>query len=299
MKEELLIVNNDLDGAGCYTVYNWLSPKTQLFAVTQKSAKERITEFFSKNNISDFSKIIILGVDVSGLEDVIDCGSVFIVTAHKGFVESKHNYKLAKVVAKEDGSSTRLCYSIFKKGFAHRPTEHQKLLIVLIDDAVSSNYSLQQSKDLETLFWSEKMGTRIFDFCEKYNKGFFEFDNYQKNKLVFLNKKCENIIRNMQLYYAKLPIKDCLYNFFATFSDCCITEICDELFGNYNADIIAIVNTDTNRVYFRRSKVCDVNLSKLAKKLCDGDGYKYAASGEITEKFMEFTKLLKLHTSKL
>lgn len=294
-KPDLVIVNNDLDGAGCFTVYNWVAEsKPVLFEITQKTANEKIRQFFEKNDFSEFNKITILGVDVSGLEEVLDSGNVFVITAHKGFLDKKHGYKLAKVIAKEDGSSTRLAFSLLKKGFKYKPTEQQKLLIVMVDDAVSRNYSLKQSKDLETLFWNKSSYSRVFNFFEKYNKGFFGFDDYQKNQLVFLNKKCDNIIRNLQLFTTKLPIKDKIYTFFATFSDCCITEICDELFANYEADIVAIVNTEANRVYFRRSKVCEMDLSKLAKKLCDGEGYKYAASGPITEKFLEFTKLLKL-----
>lgn len=293
-KPELVIVNNDLDGAGCFVLYTWVAEsKPVLYEVTQKTAEEKIRQFFDKNSFSDFSKITILGVDVSGLEGVIDSGNVFIITAHKAFLEKEHDFKLAKVIAKEDGSSTRLTFSLFKKGFKYKPTEQQKLLVVMIDDAVSRNFALQQSKDLETLFWNKSSYSRVLDFHEKYNKGFFGFDKYQKNQLVFLNKKCDNVIRNLQLFTTKLPIKDKIYNFFATFADCCFTEISDELFENYNADVIAIVNTEANRVYFRRSKVCEMKLDKLAKKLCNGDGYKYAASGEITEKFLNFTKLLK------
>lgn len=295
-KPELLIVNSDLDGAGCLTVYSWVAEtKPTLYEVTQKTAFEKINHFFEKNSVSDFSKITVLGLDVTGLESALDSGNVFIITAHKGFVGTEHNFKLAKVIAREDGSSTRLVFSLLKKGFTYKPTEQQRLLVVMVDDAVSRNYSLKQSKDLETLFWNKKTyQSRVLDFIDSYKKGFFGFDQYQKNQLLFLNKKCDNVIRNMQLFHTNLPIKDKVYKFFATFSDCCITEICDELFSQYGADIVAVVNTEADRVYFRRSKVCEMDLSKLAKKLCNGEGYKYAASGPITDKFLEFTKLLKL-----
>jgi hypothetical protein len=301
MKNELLIINQDLDGAGCYTVYNWFNKNVpEVFFVTQKKAEGMIKSFFERKSLADFERITVLGLDVSGFEDVLDCKNVIIITAHNKMSELKYNFKLAKAISKVDGSSCRLAFSIYKKLFPDiKPTEHQKLLILLIDDACSKTYALKQSKQLETLYWVSKSFERVFNFYENFKKGFFEFNDFQKRQIAAFQTKCENLIDSLQLYYIKLPIKNKHYSFYATFADSCFQEISDHLCNNYNADIVAVVNLEANKVYFRRSKVCDVKLNKLAKNLCDGDGYEYAASGSMTETFVNFTKLLKRHQSQI
>ena len=69
-------------------------------------------------------------------------------------------------------------------------------------------------------------------------------------------------------------------------------EICEYLLKEKGADIAFFVNPDASHVSFRKNKSCDVDVSKLAAKLCEGGGHEYAAGGKITETFMNFTKLL-------
>ena len=164
MKNELLIINQDLDGAGCYTAYSWFHKDApEVFFVTQKKAESMIKGFFDRHSLPDFKRITIIGLDVSGFETYIDCKNVVIITAHKKMVELNYKFKLATALTKIDGSSTRLAFNIFKKLYPDiKPTEHQKLLIVLIDDAVSKTYALKQSKQLETLYWNSKSFERVF-----------------------------------------------------------------------------------------------------------------------------------------
>lgn len=301
MKNELLIVNQDLDGAGCYTVYTWFNKtNAQVFFVTQKKAESMIKGFFDHNSLTDFKQITILGLDVSGFETYLDCKNVVIITAHNKMNELKYNFKLATAISKIDGSATRLAFNIYKKLYPDiKPTEHQKLLVVLIDDAVSRTYSLKQSKQLESLYWNSKSFERVFNFYSEFKNGFFQFNDFQLRQIEFHQKKCETIIDSLALYHTNLPINNKKYIFYATFAEGCFQEVADHLFNNYNADIVAVVSMEASKVYFRRSKVCDAKVNKLAKTLCDGDGYEYAASGSLTDKFVEFTKLLKRHKSQI
>ena len=44
-----------------------------------------------------------------------------------------------------------------------------------------------------------------------------------------------------------------------------------------------LINTGNKRVYFRKQKDTDINLGKLAEKLCDGGGHEYAAGGVLSD----------------
>jgi oligoribonuclease NrnB/cAMP/cGMP phosphodiesterase (DHH superfamily) len=71
-----------------------------------------------------------------------------------------------------------------------------------------------------------------------------------------------------------------------------VNDVCDYLLRTYNSDIVFFVNTNSQHVSFRKKKDCTVDMSKLAKNLCDGGGHEYAAGGKITDTFMEFVKQL-------
>ena len=301
MKNELLIINQDLDGAGCYTAYSWFHKDApEVFFVTQKKAESMVKGFFDRYSLPDFKRITVIGLDVSGFENFLDCKNVVIITAHKKMVELEYKFKLATTLTKIDGSSTRLAFNIFKKLYPDiRPTEHQKLLVLLIDDAVSRTYSLKQSKQLETLYWNSKSFERVFNFYQDFRKGFFQFNDYQLRQIQYFQKKCETIIDSLALYHTMIPVKSKKYSFFATFAEGCFQEVSDYIFNEHNAEVVAVVSLEVGKVYFRRSKVCDVKVNKLAKTLCDGDGYEYASSGNLTDKFVEFTKLLKRHKSQI
>jgi hypothetical protein len=118
-------------------------------------------------------------------------------------------------------------------------------------------------------------------------------------QIEYFQKKCDTIIDSLALYHTNLPVKNKKYNFYATFAEGCFQEVADYIFNEYSADVVAVVSLEAGKVYFRRSKVCDVKVNNLAKTLCDGDGYEYAASGSLTDKFVEFTKLLKRHKSQI
>ena len=62
---------------------------------------------------------------------------------------------------------------------------------------------------------------------------------------------------------------------------------------NNNADIGMVINLQSKRVSFRKDKAVDVDLSKLAGKLAQGGGHKYAAGGLLTDNVLSFSKMFK------
>ncbi len=80
------------------------------------------------------------------------------------------------------------------------------------------------------------------------------------------------------------------YNVVATFANYAVGELAHFLIKKYDADIGIIVNSQAKAVSFRRSKNCDVDVSILAKNLCQGGGHAAAAGGRLTEQFATLTK---------
>jgi len=96
----------------------------------------------------------------------------------------------------------------------------------------------------------------------------------------------------LQLYKGTVSIGGKDRNILGTSGNRFVNEICDHVIHTQNADIVFFVNTDNQHVSFRKNKTCEIDLSKLAAKLCEGGGHEYAAGGKITEGFLNFTKLL-------
>jgi len=80
------------------------------------------------------------------------------------------------------------------------------------------------------------------------------------------------------------------YDVVASFGDYAVGELAHFLLSKHNADISIIVNTKAKTVSFRRSKNCTIDVSLLAKKLCDGGGHTASAGGKLTNKFTTLTK---------
>ena len=53
-----------------------------------------------------------------------------------------------------------------------------------------------------------------------------------------------------------------------------------------------MVNLDIKVVSFRKSRGVDIDLGKLAEKLCEGGGSHNLAGGKLTETFANWTKTL-------
>ena len=51
-----------------------------------------------------------------------------------------------------------------------------------------------------------------------------------------------------------------------------------------------MINLKNNIVYLRRNRNIDFNLSKFAKKICDGGGHEYAAGGILNESVLTLSK---------
>lgn len=280
----------DLDGASSYLMLRWVYGGMPYKKTTPTRFREDFTQWLVSNNINDYDKIFILDLDVSDSADLIDRKNVFIIDHHISH-ELAADYKHATAIVKDYPSAAKLSYKVFEKLHNIELDNAQKTLILLANDYDSYKLEIEASKKLNTIFWYQDKG---FDnFIVNFAHGFKGFSRAQENIIKFIDDKIDNLKDTLNIYAGKVKIQGKERYVCATFSNKYINETAEILINSYNADIAIVVNQKMNRVSWRRGKdVEDIDLQVISKKLCNGGGHKYAAGGEITENFLQFTKLL-------
>ena len=292
MKKVICWTHYDLDGVVSYMTLNWALNKVVPYKVsTPRRFREDFTKWLVKNNTEDYDKIFIVDLDVSDNKDLIDKENVFIIDHHQSHEENA-DYKKAKAVVKEYKSAAELVYKIFKKLHNIELSDAQKKLILFASDYDSYTLDLPDSYKLNSIFWNTNRG---FDsFVKYFSKGFYGYTIEQENIIRFHEQKVERLRESIKVFSGKIKIQNKERRVCATFANKAPNDIADILMKDFGAEIAIVVNTKGNHVSFRRPKKgSDVNLSELAEKLVNGAGHEYASGGEITKKFLEFTKLLK------
>ena len=80
----------------------------------------------------------------------------------------------------------------------------------------------------------------------------------------------------------------------AVFCNKFVQECCDWLFTKHSVDVAIAVLMDQKRIAVRRNSNCDkIDVSKFVQRIASGGGHEAAAGGNLTDEFVEFTKMLK------
>lgn len=291
-KKYICFTHSDLDGCVSYMLLKWAFPKLDIPYVktTARYFRSEFTGWLVNNNLEDYDKVFIFDLDIAEHKDLIDKPNVVIIDHHKSHEVAK--YEKATAVVKEYTSAAKLVYKAFTKLYKLELTDAQKKLILLTDDFDSYTLQLKDSIKLNMVFWGTN---KSFDsFMVNFNAGFNGFSLEQQNIIKFSYKEIEQIKETMPVYYGKIDIQGKPREVYASFAETHINDVADILFDTYKADIAIVVNNKLNHVSFRRApKLEDISLIKLTQTLVDGGGHEYASGGEITDKFINFTKLLK------
>ncbi|NBW33530.1 MAG: hypothetical protein EBR30_00580 [Cytophagia bacterium] len=285
----------DLDGTTSLLALHWAlgaKPGQISFkSTTVSNFRREYLNWLNEHKPDAYEKIYILDLDVSNSIDLVDRSNFIIIDHHLTHVKAAKEYKNASIHVIESTSCAKLLYS----KFTPKITTEQKLLIALANDYDSYALTIPQSYELNCLLTNmqksagsqkaEKFMTRFYDGFKGFNA---QEANIIKEHVTLKNKT----ISELQVFTGSVPIGGKPRSIYGATGNKFINEICDHLIKKYNAEIVFFVNTDASHVSFRKSKQCEVDLSKLAAKLCEGGGHEYAAGGKITESFMSFTKLL-------
>lgn len=286
--------HNDLDGVVTYMTVKWFFPECE-FTVTNISSstnlRDEVTKWMLNNKISDYKYVFFLDIDSSPATDLIDHPNVIIIDHHKTHLDNM-TYKVATPYIKEYSSASLLAYKILRKLTDRKLTEAQLTLIILANDYDSYALECSESIILNTVFW--KTNKSFESFCNAFANGFTGFTPQQLALYNIQNQDLQNRIKKLQCFRGVHVDEDGEARIVvATFSNDNINEVADYILATHEPDIAIVVNQSANRVSFRRQKNGVVKLNNIAEAIANGGGHEYAAGGQITPEFIEFTKLLK------
>ncbi len=291
MGKDVIWTDITLDGACSYLIFKWIKKADiDVFSTTYGNFKTNFENWKASNKISDYDKIYILNMDLSKFIDLVDLPNVVIIDRHKSHIEYSKKYKNAKVILEESTSNSKLLLKLFNKNIKF--TQSQLTLISLVDDYESGKNKSRLSRELNIVYWGLS-GKKPQKFCEEFLEGFVKFNLQHQNIISLYDRKLQETLETMDVYLGSLKVSPQVnYKIASTFSNHSHDDICNFLIDNYNVDVAIIVNTDTQSVFFKRSDICKLPMYKLAETLCGGGGNDVVAGGKITEKFMDFTKIL-------
>ena len=283
---QFIFTNLDIDGSLSYLILSWITGQPIPYKSTSVFNLEKDFSDWYRTNGEKYERVYVLGVDVSQCANVLNRDNV-VVFAHKLPITELSN---AKVVTSKEDSTSMLLYKSFAKKISFK--DRQKLLVLLVNDIKKHTFDLPYSRELDMLYRAYT-GDKLSKFTTDFNIGYDGFSDKQKRLINFYKKSVENIIKDLNVFKGTIPFKGKTYNVVSTFAEKYINEISDKLLDDYNSDVCFVVNVDKERVSFRRSKNCDLDLSILADKISHGGEFPYAASGIMNENFITITKLFK------
>tara|TARA_R100000805_G_scaffold15611_1_gene17560 strand:- start:435 stop:1307 length:873 start_codon:yes stop_codon:yes gene_type:complete len=278
--------DTDLHGAGSALLLKWLYKGADTFSI-QDVSESTLTGRFkgALHTLGHYDRVYIADLDLTSEQvHLVDKENVVVIDTHRNHAANKHLYKKAKVIIDSDTySSVSLIYDKFKSHLSDLTTE-QIDLIKCIESYDWYNAENKDSLKLNAIYYNLN-SPKTENFINAFETGLREFTIQEKNAIKLYFKKFKDQLTNDTF---KGTVKN--YNVIATFANYAINELAHYLIKKYKADISIIVNTQAKTVSFRRSKLCDVDVSILAQKLCDGGGHASAAGGKLTNKFATLTK---------
>lgn len=277
--------DTDLHGAGGALILRWLYKNSETFNIIDVSESTFTGRFKGVElTLDHYDRIFIVDLDLN--EDqikLVDRENVVVIDTHTNHFNNKHLYKNSKVIL--DNSFYSCVHLIREKFKDHlKLTDEQEKLIEIISqyDWYKSN---NESLKLNAIYYNLN-APKTENFISNFYNGLTNFTVQQKNSIKLFFKKFKEQVSSNNIFKGK--IKD--YNVVATFGDYAVGELAHFLLSKYDADISIIVNTKTKTVSFRRKKDTNIDVSLLAKKLCDGGGHSGAAGGKLTDRFTTLTK---------
>jgi oligoribonuclease NrnB/cAMP/cGMP phosphodiesterase (DHH superfamily) len=284
----LIYTDSDLDGAGSALLLKWYFKQAKDVVIVETGESILTSNFKSREGTFDhFDKIFIL--DLSLTKDIIpyiDREKVVVIDHHADHYDLKDYYKNAKAIIEPCSSCVKLISKIFSKKL--NLTEAQRTLIEHIDSYDSFNFKSKDPLKLNAIFNCYNR-PKVEQFITAFYDGFREYNIYEKNAINLHFKKLKDQIKNAEIFKGK--IKE--YDVIATFADYAINEVARYFINTHKAELGIVVNKKAKVVSFRRAKESKVDVSILAKTLCEGGGSVAAAGGKLTEKFGELTKQFK------
>lgn len=286
MSDPTVFFHKDLDGVVSYLVLCWAVKKQFSYvATTPMRLEQDFDSWNSKNN----TPLIFLDLDVTCIGSKIDKPTTKIFDHHK---TNLYSFKEATAIVYNETSCAKLLYDRLFKNSDIKPTNAQKTLIALADDWDSHSNVTPLSESLNIVYHS--LTNKVQSFIEDYYKGFQPFDKFKTNTILLYKKHRTEYLNQLKPFIGEVDFEGNKTKVGAVFSDKYVQECCDVLFKKYNVDVAIAVLLEQKRIAVRRnSNNTTLDVSKFVQRIANGGGHEAAAGGNLTEDFIEFTKLLK------
>lgn len=283
-----VITHTDLDGVCSYLVLCWLyGKKLDVIGTTPMKLEQDYDKFIQSNK--QYDKLYFLDLDVSKIGEKIDSKNTIILDHHKTNI---YPFKNAIVRIYNETSCAKLIYDTFFKNTEKKLSSAQKTLIALADDWDSNKRETPLSEGLNIVYHS--MSNKFNSFVEDYYKGFEPFDKFKQNTILLYKKHRKEYLDKLHPFIGDIEFQGIPTKVGAVFCDKFVQECCDYLLFKCNVDVSIAVLIDQKRIAVRRHPSNNkIDVSKFVQRIASGGGHEAAAGGNLTEEFIEFTKLLK------
>jgi len=287
-KEPTVVMHSDLDGITSYLALCWAVGRKLSYAVsTPKKLEEDVDKLLSKT--TEDTPLYFLDLDVSKVGSKIDRKNVTIIDHHK---TNLYEFKNATTKIVNFSSCAKLVYKTFIEPKGIELTTEQKTLIALADDWDSNTKATPLSEDLNIVYHSTK--NKVSSFIEDYYDGFKSFDKFKTNTVLLYKKHRKEYLDILKPFIGNVEFEGTPILVGSVFCDKYVAECCDYLFEKYKVEVAIAVMIEQERIAVRRSPSNQtVDVSKFVQRVANGGGHAAAAGGNITEEFIEFTKMLK------
>lgn len=284
-----VIVHTDLDGVCSYLVLCWLyGKKLDVIGTTPMKLEQDYDKLVASGKTWD--KLYFLDLDVSKIGEKVDQNTTVVLDHHKTNV---YQFKNAIARIYNETSCAKLIYDTFFKDTSKRISNAQKTLIALADDWDSNTKATPLSESLNIVYHS--MSDKFNSFVEDYYDGFKQFDKFKENTILLYKKHRKEYIDTLNPFFGNIEFEGQKnIKVGAVFCNKFVQECCDWLFRRFEVDVAIAVLIDQKRIAVRRSSNnTTVDVSKFVQRIASGGGHEAAAGGNLTDEFIEFTKMLK------
>lgn len=287
-KNITVFTHSDLDGVVSYLVLCWVyGRKLDYVPTTPMKLEQDWNKWISLKK--EYDRIYFLDLDVSKIGEKIDQKTIAIFDHHK---TNLFPFKNAITRIYNETSCAKLLFESFFKDGKRELTPKQKTLIALADDWDSNTKATPLSEQLNIVY--HNMSNKFSSFVEDYFEGFVPFDKFKQNTIILYKKHCKEYLESLNPFIGQIEIDGTEAKVGAVFCNKFVQECCDHLFKDYNVDVSIAVLLDQKRIAVRRHpNNTKIDVSKFVQRIASGGGHEAAAGGNLTEEFIEFTKMLK------